>query len=223
MSRKAELSLVERRHEFILKDYEFWVLLWFVINEFVEDPYDDDLMECFNHYLENQAGLYIHPDHELKVMELIEQTRDKMYDDEESDNPHDTAWRDRQYRDMLCDIINDYTTAVTYLTSRTSETITYSELDRRIGWSILCNNMESRWWTTMEIVSWSLYDTDEFGREERDPVGIYQYYIISDSWADYLKQCTDEIVFYDEELDIYVWWITHLWTSWDYVYVTISY
>ena len=223
MSRKAKLSLVERRHEFILKDYEFWVLLWFVINEFIEDPYDDDLMEYFNHYLENQAGLYIHPDHELKVMELIEQTRDKMYDDEESDNPHDTVWRDRQYRDMLCDIINTYTTAVTYLTNRTVETITYAELDRRIWWSILCNNMESRWWTTMEIVSWSLYDTDEFGRELKDPLDIFQYYIISDSWADYLKQCTDEIVFYDNELDIYVWWITHLWTSWDYVYVTISY
>ena len=222
MSKTADLSLEERRHEFILKDYEFWTLLWFVINEFVDDPYDDDLMECFNYYLENQAGLYVHPDHELKVMELIEQTRDKMYDDEESDNPHDTAWRDRQYRDMLCDIINTYTTAVTFLTNRTSETITYSELERRIGWAILCNNMADRWWITMDVVSWSTMATDEFGRET-DHLDIFQYYIISDSWADYLKQCTDEIVFYDEELDIYVWWITHLGTSWDYVYVTISY
>lgn len=220
MTSIKDLSLEERRHEFILKDYEFWVLLWFLINEFAEDPYDDDLMECFNHYLENQAGLYIHPDHEFEVMNKIDYT--KKYIEETIDNWWDVD-EDARWRVELCNIINDYTTAVTFLWSRTSETITYSELDRRIWWSILCNNMESRWWTTMEIVSWSLHDTDEFGRESRDPVGIYQYYIISDSWADYLKRCTDEIVFYDEELDIYVWWITHLWTSWDYVYVTISY
>jgi len=222
MTKIADLSLEERRHEFILKSYEFSILESFLANEFIEDPYDDDLMECFNYYLENQAGLYIHPDHELKVMELIEQTRDKMYDDEESEHPHDAVWRDKQYRDMLCTIINTYTTAVTFISNRTSETITYSELDRRIGWSILCNNMESRWWTTMDVVSWSTMATDEFGRET-DHLDIFQYYIISDSWADYLKRCTDEIVFYDEELDIYVWWITHLGTSWDYVYVTISY
>lgn len=219
MTSIKDLSLEERRHEFILKDYEFWTLLWFVINEFSEDPYDDDLMECFNHYLENQAGLYIHPDNELEVMHKIDDT--KKYIEETIDNWWDVH-EEARWRIELCNIINGYTTAITFL-NRTSETITYSELDRRIGWSILCNNMESRWWTTMEIVSWSLYDTDEFGREEKDPVSIFQYYIISDSWADYLKRCTDEIVFYDEELDIYVWWITHLGTSWDYVYVTISY
>ena len=220
MSKIKDLSLEERRHEFILKQYEFSILLSFVVNEFAEDPYDNDLMECFNHYLENQAGLYIHPDHELKVMNVIhdmykhiEEIKDDLWDINEA----------AEWSSKLKEIINTYTTAVTFVWNRTTETITYKELDRRIWWSILCNNMESRWWTTMEIVSWSLYDTDEFGRELKDPLDIFQYYIISDSWADYLKQCTDEIVFYDEELDIYVWWITHLGTSWDYVYVTISY
>ena len=75
----------------------------------------------------------------------------------------------------------------------------------------------------LEHISWSMYDVDEFGREEKDPFDIFQYYIISDSWADYLERCTDELVFYDEELDIYVWWVTHVWTSWDYVYLTIHY
>ena len=46
---------------------------------------------------------------------------------------------------------------------------------------------------------------------------IYQYWIISDSGAEYLKENTDEIVIYIDELDIYLWGITHYGTSWDYV------
>lgn len=103
-----------------------------------------------------------------------------------------------------------------------TERITYSELDRRIGGSILCNNMAYRWWNQMEVWCWDIYEEDEDGNTW-DPVDIYQYYFISDSWADFLKRFTNEIVFYDNELDVYVWWITHYWTSWDYVHVDLYY
>ena len=33
---------------------------------------------------------------------------------------------------------------------------------------------------------------------------------------------TDEIVYYNEELDMYVWGITHYGTSWDYVLTDIA-
>ena len=49
---------------------------------------------------------------------------------------------------------------------------------------------------------------------------IFQYFIISDNGAEILKQC-GEIVFYNEELDMYVWGITHWGTSWDYVLTDI--
>ena len=50
---------------------------------------------------------------------------------------------------------------------------------------------------------------------------IYQYYIVSDSGAEILKKI-DEIVFYNEELDMYVWGVTHWGTSWDYVLTDIK-
>lgn len=46
---------------------------------------------------------------------------------------------------------------------------------------------------------------------------VYQYYIISDYGARILREYTDEIVYYNEQLDMYLWGITHFGTSWDYV------
>lgn len=50
---------------------------------------------------------------------------------------------------------------------------------------------------------------------------IFQYYIISDAGAEILKTWTDEIVYYIEYLDIYIWGVTHYGTSWDYVLTDI--
>ena len=50
---------------------------------------------------------------------------------------------------------------------------------------------------------------------------IFQYFIISDSGAEILKDYTNEIVFYNEALDMYVWGVTHYGTSWDYVLTDI--
>lgn len=51
---------------------------------------------------------------------------------------------------------------------------------------------------------------------------IYQYYIITYSGYKFLKDFTDEIVYYHEELDMYVWGITHFGTGWDYVLTDIE-
>ncbi len=39
---------------------------------------------------------------------------------------------------------------------------------------------------------------------------IYQYYIISSYGASILEQYTNEIVYYIEHLDMYIWGVTHL-------------
>ena len=59
--------------------------------------------------------------------------------------------------------------------------------------------------------------------EQEDSYGaeIYQYQIVSDNGAEILKEI-NEIVYYNEELDMYVWGVTHWGTSWDYVLTDIK-
>lgn len=63
---------------------------------------------------------------------------------------------------------------------------------------------------------------DVVDEETEDFVEIFQYYIIDDNGADILMRETNEIVFYSEELDMYLWGITHYGTSWDYVLTDIK-
>ena len=62
---------------------------------------------------------------------------------------------------------------------------------------------------------------EELEQEQDEQPEIYQYYIISDNGADFLKRYTNEIVYYIETLDIYIWGITHWGTGWDYVLTDI--
>ena len=58
--------------------------------------------------------------------------------------------------------------------------------------------------------------------EEQDSYDeIYQYYIVSSQGAEILKEI-NEIVFYNEELDMYIWGVTHYGTSWSYVLTDIK-
>lgn len=50
---------------------------------------------------------------------------------------------------------------------------------------------------------------------------IYQYYIVSDNGVEILKEI-NEIVYYNEELDMYVWGVTHYGTAWSYVLTDIK-
>jgi len=56
--------------------------------------------------------------------------------------------------------------------------------------------------------------------EQDEPAEIFQYYIVSDNGASILEEY-NEIVFYNETLDMYVWGVTHFGTSWDYVLTDI--
>lgn len=83
--------------------------------------------------------------------------------------------------------------------------------------AVLCNAMSSRIGETMELVHGNDYD------EENDYYyDVYQYYIIDNQGYELLKEYTDEIVYYDSELDVYVWGVTHYGTSWSYVLTDIK-
>lgn len=66
-------------------------------------------------------------------------------------------------------------------------------------------------------------EINELEEEEENSYNqdIYQYYIVSDNGAEILKEI-NEIVFYNEELDMYIWGVTHYGTSWKYVLTDIK-
>lgn len=49
---------------------------------------------------------------------------------------------------------------------------------------------------------------------------VYQWYIVSEHALPLLEEA-GEIVYYHEELDVYLWGVTHFGTSWDYVLTSI--
>jgi hypothetical protein len=56
---------------------------------------------------------------------------------------------------------------------------------------------------------------DECDWADQEPAEIYQWYLISPSDADYMKRNTDELIFYSDVLDEYVWGVTHFGTPWE--------
>lgn len=51
---------------------------------------------------------------------------------------------------------------------------------------------------------------------------IFQYFIVSDQGAEMIKQYTEDPLFYNETLDMYVWGITHCGTAWSYVLTDVK-
>ena len=90
----------------------------------------------------------------------------------------------------------------------------YHTLSKMVGDMILSNEILE--YTGYE--NWDLYSGD---MEEDNYFEIYQYYIISDAGARILSDYTDELVYYHERLDMYLWGITHWGTGWDYVLTDI--
>lgn len=86
----------------------------------------------------------------------------------------------------------------------------YRTLAKIVGDMVLNNNIREETLSDWEIVAGEF---DEM---------IYQDYIISERGCEFLKEYTDEIVFYNEKLDMYVWGITHFGTAWDYVLTDIK-
>lgn len=85
--------------------------------------------------------------------------------------------------------------------------------------AVLNNDIISK---TFEIGYWDIVNGSDYDEENDNFVEIYQYFIISSAGAEILQDYTNEIVYYNEELDMYVWGVTHYGTSWDYVLTEIK-
>lgn len=62
---------------------------------------------------------------------------------------------------------------------------------------------------------------EELESEQCDGPEVFQWFILDD-WGARLLQDIDEIVYYNETLDMYLWGVTHYGTSWDYVLTNIK-
>ncbi len=86
----------------------------------------------------------------------------------------------------------------------------YQTLRQMIGACILNNTIREATMTDWEMVS-GTFDN-----------AIMSDYIISKYGYEVLKEYTDELVFYNENLDVYVWAVDHYGTSWNYVLTDIK-
>lgn len=69
----------------------------------------------------------------------------------------------------------------------------------------------------------SIYEKIDRLQEDQDyQPEVYQWYIIDQSGVDTLMYWTDEIIYYNGTLDLYLWGVTHWGTSWDYVLTDIA-
>lgn len=69
---------------------------------------------------------------------------------------------------------------------------------------------------------WEIVNGCDYDGETDEPAEIFQYYIIDDCGARILQDETNEILYYNEDLDLYVWGVTHWGTAWDYVLTNIK-
>lgn len=75
---------------------------------------------------------------------------------------------------------------------------------------------------TLDVGEWELVNGWDYDEDEDCYRDIYQTYIIPEAGYNILQELTDEIVYYNDQLDMYVWCITHWGTSWDYVLTDIK-
>lgn len=117
-----------------------------------------------------------------------------------------------------------------------TESISYSELARRVGDCILNNDIHgvlvAEDLDVETINGDTLYCYEHETKEEckkndyvdckHESIDVYQEYIITESGAEYLQRVSDEIVYYCEPAGLYLWGITHFGTGWDCVFTQIK-
>lgn len=84
--------------------------------------------------------------------------------------------------------------------------------------AVMSNDIISK---TADIGFWELVNGSDYDEEDDEYEDIYQCFIIDKQGAEILSTWTDEIVYYNEVLDMYVWAVTHWGTAWDYVLTDI--
>ena len=91
--------------------------------------------------------------------------------------------------------------------------VTYEQLKNYVGTSQISTIPDEM--LNLELICGNLYDDEGYSKD------IFKLYIISEMGYEFLKNHSNEIVFYDPQLNLYFWGITFCGTSWRYVYTTL--
>lgn len=95
-----------------------------------------------------------------------------------------------------------------------NEEITYAELARRLNAVKLFNKAPELDENIYGGLENGTLEDEDYPDEYKE---IYQWYLIDPTDAEYLKNNTDELIFYSDVLDEYVWGVTHFGTPWESV------
>lgn len=79
-------------------------------------------------------------------------------------------------------------------------------------------------WELVNGLDFDYEEEENFDYEEEEIIEepeVFQWYIVSDSGAQIIQDYTNEILYYHDELNIYLWGVTHWGTGWDYVLTDI--
>lgn len=98
--------------------------------------------------------------------------------------------------------------------------VDYKTLAEAVGDMVLANDLIVK--TDGVIGYWEIENVPELEDDEDCYPEIFQWYIITEKGAELLSKWTDEFVYYNDELDMYLWGVTHFGTSWDYVLTNIK-
>ena len=102
-------------------------------------------------------------------------------------------------------IINNHFDQEMIDTETKAEYITYGELAQKVGTMLLCNEIDERY---RNFIEKKHKHENEISQEEINLLlNTYQWYIITKKAAEYLQKETDEVVYYDKELNVYAWGI----------------
>lgn len=86
--------------------------------------------------------------------------------------------------------------------------------------AVMCNDLINI--TSSDGYYWDIVNGSDYDEEADTYADIFQFFIIDTNGAEILQELTNEIVFYNEKLDLYIWGVTHYGTSWDYVLTDIK-
>lgn len=72
-----------------------------------------------------------------------------------------------------------------------------------------------------DIITELTEEADSLREDQDNPPEVFQWYIVSDNAIEILEEA-NEIIYYNETLDMYLWGVTHWGTAWDYVLTDIK-
>lgn len=93
----------------------------------------------------------------------------------------------------------------------------YATLAKAFG-AVMNNDIMQK---TAEVGYWELVSGSDYDEENENYTDIFQCYIVDHIGAKILEEA-EEIVYYNEELDMYVWGVTHWGTAWTHVLTNIK-